>query len=167
MQVWFINMTNIERETDTSEDATVKLCLRNFLPYRLSILSNRVSQAIAEQYEVQFQLSVQEWRVMAVLGEERGLSAGQVAKRTEMDKVAVSRAVNKLLDTGRIARKFSKEDKRRSVLTLSDVGIDIYNKIVPLALGYEAKLLEQLSDEEQQLLDSLLVKLQDIQLHTG
>ncbi|MBL4640034.1 MAG: MarR family transcriptional regulator, partial [Kordiimonadaceae bacterium] len=107
-------MTNIERETDTSEDATVKLCLRNFLPYRLSILSNRVSQAIAEQYEVQFQLSVQEWRVMAVLGEERGLSAGQVAKRTEMDKVAVSRAVNKLLDTGRIARKFSKEDKRRS-----------------------------------------------------
>ena len=160
-------MTNIERETDTGEKATVELCLRNFLPYRLSILSNRVSHAIAEQYEEKFQLSVQEWRVMAVLGEECGLSAGQVAKRTEMDKVAVSRAVGKLLDTGRITRKFSKEDKRRSVLTLSDTGIGIYNKIVPLALGYEAKLLEQLSEEEQHLLDSLLVKLQDIQLHTG
>lgn len=44
------------------------------------------------------------------LGEEPDLSAGQVADRTAMDKVAVSRAVNKLLETGRIERHFANED---------------------------------------------------------
>lgn len=149
----------------TKKASIEHLLLSNFLPYRLSVLSNRISRSIADQYEEKFQLSLSEWRVMAVLGEENGLSAGQVAQRTAMDKVAVSRAVSKLLDADRIARVFSEKDRRRSVLSLSDSGKEIYDQIVPIALSYEAKLLEQLSGEEQDLLDSLLNKLQDIQVH--
>ncbi len=103
---------------------------------------------------------------MAVLGEENGLSAGQVAKRTAMDKVAVSRAVGKLLDAGRIVRYFSEQDRRRSILSLSDSGHDIYSQIVPIALEYEKKLMKQLTEEEHNLLDSLIEKLQGIQVHT-
>ncbi|MCA1778441.1 MAG: MarR family transcriptional regulator, partial [Xanthomonadaceae bacterium] len=40
--------------------------LENFLPYRLSVLSNRVSQGIAATYEQRFGLSVTEWRVIAI-----------------------------------------------------------------------------------------------------
>ena len=148
------------------KDSGSTLFLSEFLPYRLSVLSNRISRAIADQYEEDFQLSLSEWRVMAVLGEENGLSAGQVAKRTAMDKVAVSRAVGKLLDADRIVRYFSEKDRRRSILSLSDSGKEIYGKIVPIALNYETQLLEQLTGEEQELLDSLLNKLQDIQVQT-
>ena len=49
--------------------------LERFLPYRLSVLSNTVSQAIADIYERRFELSITEWRVMAVLGRFEGLSA--------------------------------------------------------------------------------------------
>ncbi len=142
------------------------LYLGEFLPYRLSVLSNRISQGIAAQYEERFQLSLPEWRVMAVVGEEPELSAGQVADRTAMDKVAVSRAVNKLIDAGRLERKFSPEDKRRSVLTLSDSGIEIYKQVVPIALNYEAHIIEKLSDNEFNTLNSLLMKLEAIQLKT-
>ena len=83
------------------------LFLGDFLPYRLSVLSNKISRAIADGYEERFQLSLPEWRVMAILGGEPELSAGEVAERTAMDKVAVSRAVKKLLDNGRIERTFS------------------------------------------------------------
>ena len=76
-----------------------ELRLERFLPYRLSVLSNRVSQDIARLYSARFNLSITEWRVMAVLGHERGLSANTVAERTAMDKVAVSRAVSALMDT--------------------------------------------------------------------
>ncbi|MBL4836719.1 MAG: winged helix-turn-helix transcriptional regulator [Kordiimonadaceae bacterium] len=158
--------TNSVNTGGKSPAPKTQLSLADFLPYRLSVLSNRVSHAIAEQYEKRFQITVAEWRILAVLGEEKGLSASDVAARTAMDKVAVSRAVSKLLGAGRIARKFSKEDKRRSVLTLSATGTDIYNEVVPLALAYEAKLLAPLSQEEQALLNGLLLKLQDIQLHT-
>ncbi len=144
-----------------SEDA---ICLADFLPYRLSVLSNRISRAIADGYEEKFQLSLPEWRVMAVLGEDSDLSAAQVAERTAMDKVAVSRAVNKLLDSGRLERHFSPEDKRRSVLALSAEGRTIYNEVIPIALGYEGKILAKLSAVEKEALTSLLDKLETIQL---
>lgn len=140
------------------------ICLAEFLPYRLSVLSNRISRAIADGYEEQFQLTLPEWRVMAVLGEESDLSAAQVAERTAMDKVAVSRAVNKLLDTGRLERHFSPEDKRRSVLALSEEGRTIYKEVIPIALGYESKILDRLSAVEKEALQSLLDKLETIQL---
>ena len=75
-----------------------ELDLEHFLPYRLSVLSNRVSDAIARVYSERFALGVTEWRVMAVLGRYPDLSASEVAQRTAMDKVAVSRAVARLLD---------------------------------------------------------------------
>ncbi len=138
--------------------------LAEFLPYRLSVLSNRISRAIADGYEEKFQLSLPEWRVMAVLGEESDLSAAQVAERTAMDKVAVSRAVNKLIDAGRLERHFSPEDKRRSVLTLSATGRNIYRDVIPIALSYEEKILDKLTTEEKKALHGLLEKLETIQL---
>ncbi len=138
-------------------DNTLKLS--EFLPYRLSVLSNRISRSIADSYEERFQISLPEWRVMAVLGEEPDLSAGQVADRTAMDKVAVSRAVNKLIESGRIERYFADDDRRRSVLTLSKTGKKTYLDVIPIALGHESKLLEQLSDSEKAQLDALLTKL--------
>ena len=76
-----------------------KLHLEKFLPYRLSVLSNTVSSAIAAAYFMNFGLSIPEWRVMAVLAANPGLSAAEVTARTAMDKVAVSRAVKSLIAT--------------------------------------------------------------------
>ncbi|MEO6657324.1 MAG: MarR family transcriptional regulator, partial [Arenimonas sp.] len=45
-----------------------QLELDRFLPYRLSVLSNRVSQDIAQLYQERFNLNITEWRVIAVLG---------------------------------------------------------------------------------------------------
>ena len=77
------------------------LDLERFLPYRLSVLSNTVSHAIAEMYGERYQLSVTQWRVLAVVGRFPDLSAVEVAERTKMDKVAVSRAVAELIRDGR------------------------------------------------------------------
>ena len=68
------------------------------------MLSNTISQAIAREYAERFELSVTEWRVIAVLGRYSDVSASEVAERTAMDKVAVSRAVASLVDAGRVAR---------------------------------------------------------------
>ena len=43
------------------------LQLERFLPYRLSVLANTVSATIAGAYASQHDLSIPEWRVMAVL----------------------------------------------------------------------------------------------------
>ncbi len=141
-----------------------QLELQNFLPYRLSVLSNRTSDAIARAYSQRFALGVTEWRVMAVLGRYPDLSANQVAQRTAMDKVAVSRAVAKLLESGRLLRAFDDDDRRRSVLRLSEAGYAIYDQIVPLALGFERQLLGDMDATERTLLFRLLDRLDELEL---
>ena len=135
------------------------LDLKKFLPYQLSVVTNRISASFARLYSEKFNLSIPEWRVMAVLGQQPGLSADEVSSETEMDKVPVSRAVTKLLDKGLLNRDFSGLDRRRSILRLSEAGYAMYSQIVPLALSYEAELKAALAEQEQAQLEVLLEKL--------
>lgn len=141
-----------------------ELDLEHFLPYRLSVLSNRISSAIAREYSQRFGLSVTEWRVMAVLGRYPGLSASKVALRTAMDKVAVSRAVARLLESGRVEREFDDDDRRRSVLHLSEAGYAVYDEVAPLALDFERHVLDGMPAEERDLLFRLLDRLDELEL---
>ncbi|MEE8258445.1 MAG: MarR family transcriptional regulator [Sphingomonadales bacterium] len=139
------------------------LKLKEFLPYRLSVLSNLISRDIARDYQTRFSITIPEWRVMAILGEAGGLSASAVAKSTAMDKVAVSRAVARLEEVKFITRRIDRADKRRAILSLSPKGREIYQQVVPVALGYESKILGKLTPEDKQSLDLLLEKLTEIQ----
>lgn len=141
-----------------------ELDLEHFLPYRLSVLSNRISSAIAREYSQRFALTVTEWRVMAVLGRYPGLSASKVAQRTAMDKVAVSRAVARLLESGRIEREFDDDDRRRSVLRLSEAGYVVYDEVAPLALDFERHVLDGMPAEERELLFRLLDRLDELEI---
>ena len=143
----------------TNPDHAV-LELDRFLPYRLSVLSNRISQDIAQLYGERFGLNVTEWRILAVLGRYPDLSATEVAERTAMDKVAVSRAVTSLLASGRLKRRLHGDDRRRSVLELSAKGYRIYDEVAPLALRLEQELLSNLDADEQHWLERILGKLE-------
>ncbi|HEX5961123.1 MAG TPA: MarR family winged helix-turn-helix transcriptional regulator [Rhodanobacteraceae bacterium] len=135
--------------------------LEKFVPYRLSIVSNTVSEAIAREYRERFDLGTTEWRVMAVLAryDGDGLSARAVARLTAMDKVAISRALARLVAKGRVLRRTHRGDKRRSVLRLSATGWRIHDAVAPLAREHEYMLLEKLSEDERRSLASILDKL--------
>ena len=133
--------------------------LEHFLPYRLSVLSNRISQEIAGLYADRFSLNVTEWRLLAVLGRYPDLTATELAERTAMDKVAVSRAVASLVAEGRLTRKVDGDDRRRARLRLSAKGYRIYDEVAPLAMQYEQRLLSTLSGEDRAILDALLSRL--------
>lgn len=136
-----------------------ELRLEDFLPYRLAVLSNTVSTTVARAYDKRFSVSIPEWRVIAVLGRFPGLSAVEVADRTMMDKVAVSRAVTKLIKNGRIDREFADADRRRSILNLSEQGRQLHDEIAKLALNFERDLLKGFSDDELASLNNLMERL--------
>jgi DNA-binding MarR family transcriptional regulator len=137
------------------------LVLEDFLPYRLSILSNRVSRAIAARYAKAFDLTIPEWRIIAVLGRRPGLTAKEIAEATEMDKVAVSRAVAKLVESKRVATRADREDARRQILSLTTQGESVHARIAPIALESEQRLLSALDARERRELDALLDRLLD------
>jgi len=136
-----------------------ELILEEFLPYRLSVLAHTISTTIAKVYEKQFGVSIPEWRVIAILGRFPGLSAVEVADRTMLDKVAVSRAVSKLIKNGRIDREFADADRRRSILNLSAAGQAVHNEIAPLALAFEHELLQGIDAADYDAFNSVVERL--------
>jgi DNA-binding MarR family transcriptional regulator len=135
------------------------LVLERFLPYRLSVLSNRISRAIAKRYAQQFDLTIPEWRVIAVLGRAQSLSATEIGDATAMDKVAVSRAVARLMRARRLTARCDPHDARRQSLALSAAGQSLYARIAPLALEVERQLIASLSQAEQAQLDVIVQRL--------
>lgn len=135
------------------------LTLEEYLPYRLSILSNRVSSMIAQTYKDKFGLSITEWRIMAVLGEYPNASADEVSSKTQIEKSLISRAVQKLLTRHLIQREVDATDRRRQNLQLTKTGADVYGQIVPVSYDYEDNLLRCLNESEVEQLNSLISKL--------
>lgn len=122
--------------------------LESFLPYRLSVTTNRLSRAFAAQYEQEFGISIPEWRVIAVLGAFAPLSSNEICERTAMDKAKVSRAVATLLKKGAVARAAHATDQRLIQLTLSRQGRRTYEAIIPRARAIEAEVTKGLSKED-------------------
>lgn len=96
---------------------------------------------------------------MAVLGGTPGLSARDVAERTAMDKVQVSRAVESLVRARRVRREADARDGRVMRLALTARGRVIYEQVAPLALHLEDVFLSALRPDERRQFDALLSKL--------
>lgn len=152
-------MDDKPKKPATGTDAQV-LRLPDYLPYRLSVASNKVSGLIARGYQARFGLTIWEWRIIAVLGEGQRMTAQAVCEATAMDKVSVSRAIRALDTRGLVARTPKPADKRAIDVTLTGEGRSVYAEVAPLALDYEAALLAGFSRDERDQLMALLEKLE-------
>ena len=96
---------------------------------------------------------------MAVLGEYPGISADEISAKTQIEKSILSRAISKLLKRKLIERTIAEDDRRRSVITLSETGHSVYAEVVPLSYEHERDILDCLSEEEQQQFSEILDRL--------
>jgi DNA-binding MarR family transcriptional regulator len=119
------------------------LRLDAYLPYRLSVASNAVSRLIARAYEDRFGLTIPQWRLIAVLGEDGPLTQQAIGTRTVMDKVTVSRATQGLVKRRLVQRAPHDVDGRSHHLALSKAGELLYSEVAPVALEYEDRLLRE------------------------
>ena len=136
-----------------------RLVLDDFVPYRLSVTSNLVSDAIAQTYEALFGLTIPEWRVIAVVAEESGMNQAAVGVRTRMDKVTVSRTAVALVGRGLLTRG-AHDDRRSHRLTLTPAGQDLYAQVAPKALELEQRILAQFDPAEVRQFVSMLHRLE-------
>ena len=124
-----------------------------FFPYRLAVLSEAVSRSMAQVYAERFDLSRDEWRVLAALAEKSPMKTTALIEHTTMDKMRTSRAVSRMLQAGLIARDDDPEDGRGYLLRLVPAGQALYRKIVPMVQAREAYLFEGLSEDERAVLE--------------
>ncbi|MGP7795796.1 MarR family winged helix-turn-helix transcriptional regulator [Sphingomonas sp. CLY1604] len=144
-----------------------RLVLDEFIPYRLSVTSNLVSDSIARAYESLFGLTIPEWRLVAVVAETGGITQQAIGMRTRMDKVTVSRAAIALVDRGLLARRANAEDRRSHLLELTDAGRDLYAAVAPKALDLESRIFAAFDPQEVAQFMAMLRRIESVALSIG
>jgi DNA-binding MarR family transcriptional regulator len=132
-----------------------KLQLEAFLPYRLNRIAAAVSQDFRSVYGPHHDLTIPEWRVLATLGQVEEISAKEIGRHSSMHKTKVSRAVQALEERRWLKRRESEEDRREELLTLTALGRKAYREIVPKAVEFERRILDELGSETELFLAAL------------
>jgi DNA-binding MarR family transcriptional regulator len=138
-----------------TNNVMAKLQLEQFLPYRLNRIASAVSQDFRSVYGPHHDLTIPEWRVLATLGQFEEISAKEIGQHSSMHKTKVSRAVRALEERRWLKRRESDQDRREEILALTALGEKVYRDIVPKALAFERRILDELGAEAQPLLNVL------------
>ena len=133
--------------------------LQQFLPYRLAVLADAVSGSMAAVYRQRFELSRDEWRLLAALSATRTLQAAEAAQVTTLDKMQASRALRSLEARRLVSRETDPQDRRHVIVRLLPAGRALLKQLAPMVLAREAYLMEALDETERAVLDRALAKL--------
>ncbi|MEO1243022.1 MAG: MarR family transcriptional regulator [Pseudomonadota bacterium] len=134
--------------------------LEEFAPYRIVALGHAISGRLAQAYRDE-NLTIPEWRVLAVISQAEEVAARDVVSRTPMDKMTVSRAVASLEAKGFVARAVSETDRRVSMVSLSKEGRALFDRVAALAVEFEDEMLSALAPDERVALIDTLKKLEN------
>lgn len=141
------------------DDASLTPAMQQFFAYRLAVLADEVSQAMAQLYADRFSLTRNEWRVLAAVADMKRCTATEVAQYSTLDKMQVSRALAALEERGLVARGEGRADRRTKTLALTATGLSLYNRIVPLVQERQVQLLSALSETERAVMNSAIDRL--------
>ena len=131
---------------------TQRLMLEQFLPYRLNRLADTVSREFSQLYRDRLGISRPEWRTLATLGEFGIMTATEIGAHSAMHKTKVSRAVAALEERKWLLRTPDEKDRRVERLELTKAGHSAYQDMAPIALAFQADLLERLGGADAETL---------------
>jgi DNA-binding MarR family transcriptional regulator len=136
--------------------------LADFLPYRIAVLSERVSRRLSLIYGAEAGITVAEWRVLVHLARCHQVSVREIHDCVNLDKPRVSRAVTRLTEAGLVAKTGSATDQRLLSISLTDEGHALLGHILPRARAYEDRLMSGLTPAEQITLVQIMEKLHKV-----
>lgn len=137
-----------------------QLNLDSFFPYQLAKLQAMISDTIAEIYMGEFDLSKQEWRILAILANQTSLNAKDISTKANIEKMPTSRAIKKMFERGLLEKTCNKNDKRSLLLQLTDKGKKLYQQLEPIVKQREQELLSVLSNQEISTINNVFSKLE-------
>lgn len=104
-------------------------------------------------------LSFSQFMVLEALYSKGNLSIGEVREAILSSVGTISLVVKNLEKMGYVKRKTDENDKRVSILSLTDEGRDVIEKVIPENEAMIYDYMKDLSEEETATLLSLLKKL--------
>ncbi|WP_170328690.1 MarR family winged helix-turn-helix transcriptional regulator [Ruegeria arenilitoris] len=127
--------------------------LDSFFPYRLAVASEAFSRNLTDVYERELGLSREEWRLLFLLANAESVTSLDLARRTTLDKVQVSRAAKRLDEKGLIIREISDTDRRIRVYRCTPEGLREFQLLEPKVRERANRMLDALTPEDREALE--------------
>jgi DNA-binding MarR family transcriptional regulator len=137
------------------------LDLGGFLPYRLSMLAQRLSREIEERQRRLHKLAMKDWKVMQIMAVHGELLPADIRRMGTQNKAQISRALKCLLDRGLVAKHPHAGDSRTFGVSFTEAGWSMYEAMVPRMRARHDKILSGLSAAEARELRRLLDRLEE------
>ncbi|GAA6176351.1 MarR family winged helix-turn-helix transcriptional regulator [Sulfitobacter pacificus] len=137
-------------EVQTVEDVIT------FRLQRLVAIGERAGQDWSQRM---FDLSLNEWRLLALVKGRAPARAGGLADVLLMDKSQTSRVTKSLLNKGLIRSFPDPDDGRAIALEPTEEGVVLYRRVFAEVMRSNERILDVLSIDEVQALDVILRKL--------
>jgi DNA-binding MarR family transcriptional regulator len=131
-----------------SPTAPFRFDLANFVPYRISILATLVRHALSEIYRDDPGLTEPEWKVLTTVAHLGPLPSGDIGLHMTLDRMAISRALTRLLTLKLVTRAPFAQDKRMTQVALSAHGERVFDALAREAAKIEDAILAPLSSQE-------------------
>lgn len=103
--------------------------IESFLPYRLAVVAEALSRQLGAVYAGEHGLTREEWRLLFLIEDAGRIDSLELAGRTSLDKVQVSRAASRLEDKGLILRRIPAEDRRLREYSITDAGQELFRHV--------------------------------------
>ena len=136
------------------------LRLNNYLPYLVNRIGPPIEAGFAEPL-AEAGITLQMWRVLAVLYEYGNQPVGALSQLTSIHISTLSRLVGRMARKDLVSRRRDGGDARSIIVHLLKAGRAKADMLIPHAAAYEALMTRDFTEAEIQSFKHLLVKLYD------
>ena len=130
-----------------------------FFPFYVSTIANKISRGGSRIYLRLFGVGSIEWRILCVLARVPGVTAQTICNRIELDKAAASRSIQVLERLGYVATAADPLDGRKRILFLTEAGVALHDRILPVAMQRQEDLLVGFTAAERETFLQLLKRM--------
>ena len=141
------------------------LNVEDFLTFRITRLSNALRTNLTKRYLEEFDLSLPEWRLLALIARFAPMRFSEVTTRSSMDKGQVSRTLRVMEKRGLTKLKVIRGSRAAEALaapvmvSITPKGKTLYKAVLPVARRRQAEMLLTLSEGDRVALYATLDKL--------
>ena len=134
--------------------------LESLITYRLTRIADTLVRAASQVYRAQHDVTLTELRLLATIGRHQPLAVNEASRLTGIDKAWVSRSLAALVKRKLVVRQRHPSDSRIVLLSLTHMGKTKVQRIVPLAVARNERLLAALSERKRTIVNEILDHLQ-------
>lgn len=136
------------------------LTVDDFLTTMLSQLVNALRRTVTQPYAERFDLTVPEWRLLALLAHAGELAFADLVVQSTSDKALVSRTLRLLEQRGLVRLSNAGNSPRKKLFcNITSAGMALHDQVIPLARRHQAAVLRLLDTGEREALYRALRKL--------